>query len=86
MTPQVVVLPKFKQRAGLDNRGLPSSLIVTCKADKLSGAASVSWQEKAIGTTVGGGLAAALITVAVSAAVASSVPWAYPADVKVTLK
>ena len=38
VTPQVVVLPKFKQRAELDNRGLPSSLIATCKADKLSGA------------------------------------------------
>lgn len=81
VTPQVVVLPKFIQRAEFNNRGLPSSLIVTCQADKVSGMASVSSQEKAVCTTVGGGLAAALITVAVTAAIEPSTPWAYPCGI-----
>lgn len=86
VTPQEVVVPTFKQRAEFPNRGLPSGLVADCTAGKLTGRGiTVSGQkEAAVGT--GAGIAGALITLAVTAAIASSSPWQYPNVMTVELK
>ncbi|MEO3415661.1 hypothetical protein AAFO92_13475 [Roseovarius sp. CAU 1744] len=85
ITPQIVTVPNFKQRAAFPNRGLPSALIVTCETGTLRGVASATSKAKQVTTATGGGLAIALITAATTAAVANSTPWVYPPAVSVTM-
>lgn len=84
-TPQAVILPTFKQRAEFSNRGVPGAISVNCRTPGKSGQALVTANEKKVAVVTGGGIAGLLIGAAVSGAVASSTPWTYPADVRVTL-
>lgn len=86
VTPQEVILPAFKQRGRFENRGVPPSLLITCEAGKASGKALVPAQEKEIATATGAGIVGALVTVAVTSAVASSTPWVFPPLATVVLK
>ena len=85
ITPQEVIVPNFKQRAALPNRGLPSALVVTCEGGGMRGIASTTSRAKQVSTATGGGLAVALITMAATAAVANSTPWVYPGAVHVAM-
>lgn len=85
ITPQVVILPKFKQRVEFADRGVPGSIAISCKAGKSQGKTVVTAQPKQVSTAVGGGLVAAIITTAVTAAAASSTPWTYPPAVNVVI-
>lgn len=85
ITPQIVTVPNFKQRATFPNRGLPSALVVTCETSTMRGIASATSREKQVTTATGGGLAVALITIAATAAVANSTPWVYPAAISVNM-
>ncbi|MFY0681642.1 MAG: hypothetical protein JXR13_13800 [Thalassovita sp.] len=86
ITPQAVVLPKFKQSKDYEDRGKPSDLVVTCSDEGLKGTTAVAAEDKSASTATGGGIAAALIVAAVSVAAARSEPWDYPANIKVDLK
>lgn len=86
MTPQAAVVPTFKQSKDFAGRGLPSGLVADCTAGKLKGRAISIAQEKQASTATGGGLGVALITLAVTAAVASSTPWNWPPTLVVELK
>ncbi|MEP4197621.1 MAG: hypothetical protein ABJL99_18515 [Aliishimia sp.] len=83
ITPQEVILPRFKQRAAAENRGLPGSLVITCTAGELKGKSIVTAQAKQVGTAVNAGLGAAILTTLVTAAVATATPWQYPAAISV---
>jgi hypothetical protein len=86
VTPQVVILPTFKQRESFPNKGVPGSLAVTCKGGNMTGQAIVTANEKQVATATGGGIAAAVITLAITAAVANSTPWQFPFAANVTMK
>lgn len=86
ITPQAVIVPNFRQNTAYPNRGLPSALLVNCKADALRGTATAASNEKQVATAVGGGLLAAVVSTAVSVAVANSTPWIYPTIVKVPMQ
>lgn len=85
VTPQEIIVPNFKQRAALPNRGLPSALVVTCEGGGQRGVASVTSREKQVSSATGGGLAVALITIATTAAIANSTPWVYPGVISVPM-
>ena len=85
ITPQAVVLPNFKQNAEFANRGVPGSIAVTCNTDTARGQVLVTAQPKQAGTAVGGGLAVAVITAAVTAVAAATSPWTYPPAVVVVM-
>lgn len=85
ITPQEVIVPNFKQRAALPNRGLPSALIVTCEGGGERGVASAASRAKQVSSASGGGLAVALITIAATAAIANSTPWVYPGAIHVAM-
>lgn len=86
VTPQKVIVPTFKQRANIANRGVPSGIVVRCSSGKLNGQALVTAQQKSASTTVGGGVAAAILTTMVTAAIATSTPWVYAPAVNVLLQ
>lgn len=86
VTPQEVIVPSFKQRRELPKRGVPGSLIVTCKAGEQSGKALVTVNAKSISTATGIGLAGALITIAATTAVATATPWQYAPQASVVMK
>jgi hypothetical protein len=75
VTPQKAIAPTFKQRAEYADRGLPSGIVVDCKAGALKGRAINIASEKQGGVVTGGGLGVALVSIAVSAAIATSTPW-----------
>lgn len=76
----------FKPQGDWAHRGLPGALIVICEGGGLRGVVSVASKEKDVSTMVGGGIAAALITVAVWPAMANTLPWVYLAIASVDLK
>lgn len=86
VTPQVVILPKFKQRAEFDNRGVPGSISVTCNGGGKTGSTLLTAAEKQVSTSTGGGAAGAIVTLMVSAALASATPWVYPPFANVTVE
>ncbi len=77
ITPQEVVVPKFKQNKAFANRGVPGSIVVRCSGGGATGQTIVTANEKQAATTVGAGAGAAILTTLVTAAVASSTPWTY---------
>jgi len=85
ITPQEVILPRFKQRKEFANRGVPGSIVVKCQAGPEQGQVLVTAQEKQVSTAIGGGLIGAVLTTAVTAAAASATPWAYPSAVSVVV-
>lgn len=86
VTPQKVVVPTFKQRAEFADRGLPSGLVADCTAGKLMGRAVSIATEKQGGVVTGGGVGLAIVSIAVSAAVATSTPWNWQPSLMVELK
>ena len=85
VTPQAITVPTFKQRRALENRGLPSALVVDCSGQGLSGRSLITPAEKQT-TTVGGlGLIGALVSTAASAAIATGTPWAFPEQASVAV-
>jgi len=86
VTPQEVIVPDFKQRKELDNRGVPSALVVTCSKDGKRGVTQVTAQAKELATAYNAGLAAAVLTTLASAAINSGTPWVYQPAVGVLIK
>ena len=84
-TPQAVVLPSFKQKAAFENRGVPGAIVVDCEYQGRTGRSLLTVQEKKVAVVQGAGIAGMLIGAAVSSAVASTTPWAYPDEAHVTL-
>ncbi|KPN62136.1 hypothetical protein AKJ29_07640 [Aliiroseovarius crassostreae] len=84
ITPAKLVVPSFKQRKALENRGAPSALIATCSANGKTAVAQTVANQKQASVATGAGLAGALITAAVTTAIASSTPWRYSAPLKAT--
>lgn len=84
-TPQGVRLPKYDQIAKLEDRGVPPSILVECKKDGKSGKALLAAKPGQI-VSGSGNLAADLILIAGSAAVASVRDWSYENLVSVDLK
>jgi len=77
VTPQVVILPTFKQRDKFPNRGVPGSIAVTCTAGNQVGQALATVKAKEATVATGAGLFGALLTAAVTSAVASSTAWQF---------
>lgn len=86
ITPAKLVVPSFKQRKQFENRGAPSALIATCSANGKTAVAQTVANQKKAGVATGAGLAGALITAAVTTAIASSSPWRYSAPLKATFE
>lgn len=78
VTPARLLIPAFVQRANLPNRGRPSPLRIECRKDKLLSIVSLNAQEKTVSTATNAGIAGAILTSVVSAAIASRQPWSYP--------
>lgn len=78
VTPQEVIVPTFKQRSEFKDRGLPSGIVADCTAGKLKGRSLSVAAQKEASMATGAGLAGALISIAVTSAIAASTPWAYP--------
>lgn len=85
ITPQEVILPRFKQRKEFANRGVPGSIVVKCNAGSDEGQVLVTAQEKQVSTAIGAGLIGAVLTTAVTAAAANSTPWSFPPSVSVVV-
>lgn len=86
VTPGQVVLPNFRQKKEFEARGVPGSLLVTCKTPSLSGRSLVPVSEKPIAIVTGAGLAGVVVGLAISAAASSSTNWAYPVATNIELK
>lgn len=85
VTPQEVIVPRFKQRAEFEDRGVPSALVVSCKYGDLSGVSQVTAVPKSTTVMTGAGIAGALVSIAASAALATSTPWIYEGAVAVVM-
>lgn len=77
VTPQEVVVPKFKQRAEFADRGVPSALVVSCNYGELKGVTQVTAAAKSTSVMTGAGIAGAVLSIATTAALAASTPWVY---------
>ena len=86
VTPQEVIVPTFKQRIEFKDRGLPSALVVDCTAGKQTGRGMLVAAQKEATMATGAGLAGALISIAVTSAIASATPWAFPNAISVEVK
>ncbi len=85
ITPARVDLPRFVQSGEFEDRGRPAQMQVRCEGDDLRGAETVFAQDKQVATATNAGIAGAILTTAVTAAVASSTPWKFPEVVSVTV-
>ncbi len=77
ITPATIIVPRFKQHRDLPKRGVPSALIATCSLNGKKASGSRTANAKQVSTATGAGLAGALLTTAVSAAIATSSPWQF---------
>ena len=84
-TPQEVILPKYDQNAKLEDRGVPPSILVSCKTDDTSGTVLLAAQPGKI-ISGSGNLAVDLLLITGSAIAASTADWRYEPMVAVTLK
>lgn len=85
-TPVTIAIPRFVQSGRFEQRGRPAQLLVSCEANGMRGAASVNAEDKQVSTATNAGIAGAILTTAVSAAMASSTPWKFPAMVTVNMR
>ena len=85
-TPVTIALPRFVQSGRFDQRGRPAQLLVSCEANGMRGAASVDAEDKQVSTATNAGLAGAILTTAVTAAMAGTTPWKFPAAVNVNMR
>lgn len=84
-TPQAVILPSFKQRGSMENRGVPGAILVDCNYQDQSGRALLTAQEKDLAVVQGAGMGGLLIGLAVSGIAANTTPWSYPTIANVAL-
>jgi hypothetical protein len=85
ITPQQIVVPKFKQRAKFENRGVPSALVVTCATGDKMGKGQVTAIPKSTMVATGAGMAGVLVSVMASAALASATPWVYEGNLNIIM-
>lgn len=85
ITPQAVQLPKYDQQAKFENRGVPPSILVKCKADNLEGQALLAAQPGQI-ISGSGNLVVDLVLIAGSAAAAATADWRYEPAIGVTVQ
>lgn len=85
ITPQAVQLPKYDQQAKLEDRGVPPSVLVKCKADKLEGQALLAAKPGQI-ISGSGNLVVDLVLIAGSAAAAATADWQYEPAIGVTVQ
>ncbi|PJI86199.1 hypothetical protein BC777_2564 [Yoonia maricola] len=76
-TPQAVILPSFKQRGALENRGVPGAILVDCEYQGQAGRVLLTAQEKDLAVVSGAGVGGLLIGLAVSGVAANTTPWSY---------
>lgn len=86
VTPANVVVPTFRQRAAFENRGRPSDLRLLCKANGQTIITTHFANNKEVSTATNAGIGGAILTTIVTAAVASSTPWKYPAGLSSEFK
>ena len=85
--PRQVVLPKYDQSTELPDRGVPPSILVTCRdADGRSGAALLAANPGQVVAGGSGNLVADLIVLGASAAIAASANWRYDPAVAVVME
>ena len=80
-TPAIVVVPKYKQRRSFPNRGRPSEVTVNCRAGGEKVITSFFAKDKEVQAATNAGIGGAILSMAVSGAIASSSPWRYPEQV-----
>ena len=85
VTPAHLVVPRLVQSPRLKDRGRPTPLRAECKHDGMTGVESFNATDKRVGTATNAGIAGAILTTVVTAAIASSTPWEYPGALHVTL-
>lgn len=86
VTPARVNLPRFVQSGNFDDRGRPAQLQVRCQGGDFEGAETVFALDKQVGTATNAGIGGAILTTVVTAAVASSTPWQFPPETRVTVR
>ncbi|WP_156788417.1 hypothetical protein [Roseobacter sp. CCS2] len=84
-TPQAVILPAFKQRGSMENRGVPGAILVDCDYEGREGRALLTAQEKDLAVVQGAGMGGLLLGLAVSGIAANTTPWNYPTIANVAL-
>ncbi len=84
-TPQAVILPSFKQRGAMANRGVPGAILVDCEYQGQTGRSLLTAQEKDLAVVQGAGVGGLLIGLAVSGIAANTTPWSYPVTANVSL-
>ncbi|MGB0959196.1 MAG: hypothetical protein ACPGVK_03005 [Halocynthiibacter sp.] len=85
VTPQVVMLPKYDQDKKLKNRGVPPSILVTCRAGNKSGSTLLAAKPGKI-ISGSGNLFVDMVLIAGSAAAATTADWRYSEFANVVMK
>lgn len=85
-SPAELMIPRFVQSGRFDSRGRPSPLLVRCEGGGMSGANSITAQDKELATATNAGIAGAILTTVVSAAMASTTPWQFPPATQVNVQ
>ena len=85
-TPAKVILPKFRQRAEFPNRGRPTEARILCTVQGKTGIESYAAADKQLTTTTNAGIAGAILSTALSGAIAASAPWHYPLSMSVQVE
>lgn len=85
ITPQQVILPKYDQDPELSERGVPPSILISCKAGELSGSTLLTAKPGQI-ISGSGNLVADLILITGSAIAATTADWRYGETAAVVVK
>ncbi len=85
VTPQAVILPTFKQRGALEDRGVPGALLVSCDYRGQTGRTLLTAQEKEVAVVSGAGLGGLVLGLAVSGIAANTTPWRFEPSAAVVL-
>ncbi|MEL7107575.1 MAG: hypothetical protein AAGM21_16765 [Pseudomonadota bacterium] len=86
ITPARVEMPRFVQSGQFFDRGRPAQLQVRCQGFGYEGAETVFALDKEVATATNAGVAGAVLTTVVTAAMASSTPWEFPPVSRVTVR
>ena len=86
VTPAKLLMPKFDQDKKLADRGLPGSVLLSCEANAKRGQQLVTAKPGNLYASYSGNLVADLLIITASAAIASTVHWAFPPVSSVELK
>lgn len=86
VTPGQIAVPSFDQSGSYANRGRPDQILVSCEGGGLSGNTTVVAQDKELVTATNVGLAGAILSTAISAAVAANTAWKLPEETNVGVR